>query len=225
MEGAPLKLHGMWASFYVHRVQLVLHLKGVEYEYIEEDLSNKSRALLLQNPVHKKVPVLLHGDRPIAESTIIIEYIDEFWREKPILPTDPYERAVVRFWCHFVDDTLRPSFGAILRSSAEGQGAAVDNFCQNLEFLEAELRDGFFKGRKFFGGGRIGLLDIVMGCGLYWNSASEDVLGLKIIDQESFPFFTSWFESFNEAKEVKEVIPPTEKLVEYVKGLLQKMFN
>ncbi|XP_038975218.1 glutathione S-transferase U17-like isoform X2 [Phoenix dactylifera] len=120
---------------------------------------------------------------------------------------------------------LRPSFGAILRSSAEGQGAAVDNFRQNLEFLEAELRDGFCKGRKFFGGERIGLLDIVMGCGLYWNSASEDVLGLKIIDQESFPFFTSWFESFNEAKEVKEVIPPTEKLVEYVKGLLQKMFN
>ena len=92
-------------------------------------------------------------------------------------------------------------------------------------FLETELRDGSFKGRKLFGGERIGILDIVMGCGLYWNSACEDVLGMKIIDQESFPLFTSWFESFNEAKEVKEVIPPAEKLVEYVKGVLQKMFN
>ncbi|XP_010938837.1 glutathione transferase GST 23 [Elaeis guineensis] len=225
MEGAPLKLYGMWSSFYVHRVQLALHLKGVEYEYIEEDLSNKSPALLLHNPVHKKVPVLLHGDRPIAESSIIIEYIDEFWKAKPILPADPYERAVVRFWCHFVDNTLRPSFGVILRSSGEGQATAVDNFRQNLMFLETELRDGSFKGRKFFGGERIGILDIVMGCGLYWNSACEDVLGMKIIDQESFPLFTSWFESFNEAKEVKEVIPPAEKLVEYVKGVLQKMFN
>lgn len=111
MDAAPedeLKLFGMWSSPYVHRVQLALKLKGLHYEYVEEDLANKSPSLLRLNPVYKKVPVLLHGDRPIVESVVIVEYIDETWRDRyPLMPTDPRERAAVRFWCHFAADKVK----------------------------------------------------------------------------------------------------------------------
>ncbi|CAA7406089.1 unnamed protein product [Spirodela intermedia] len=214
---SPLKLFGTWSSSYTHRVQLALKLKGLEFEYVEEDLSAKSPSLLLYNPVHQKVPVLLHGGRPLAESIVILQYIDETWRESPLMPEDPYERAIVRFWCHFSDDKLAGAVAAVFRTTAEEQKAAVAEVHQNLAVIEGELREGHFKGRRFFGGEKLGLLDVVVGCGSFWLSIFEEVAEVKLIDEESFPLFHGWLRQFEAQEAVKETIPPADRLLEYAR--------
>ncbi|URD72123.1 glutathione s-transferase [Musa troglodytarum] len=222
---SSLKLLGSWADSHTHRVQLALKLKGLEFEYLEEDVINPSPALLLHNPIYKKVPVLLHSDRPVVESVVILQYIDETWADNPIMPSDPFERAVARFWCHFAEDKLAPAVGAVFSSSGEGQKAAVDQVHDNLKLLERELRDGAFKGQRFFGGDKIGLLDIVLGCGSYWLAVFEEVMEVKLVDPGTFPVFHAWLKDFEEQNEVKETIPAIDKLLEYARGIRQMMLR
>lgn len=108
-EANKVILHGTWRSPYAKRVELVLKLKAIPFEYVEEDLNKKSPLLLNYNPVYKKVPVLVHNGKPLSESLCIIEYIDETWKNSPqLLPLDPYERAQVRFWTTFIQQQVKP---------------------------------------------------------------------------------------------------------------------
>ncbi|MBA0861309.1 hypothetical protein Goshw_026649, partial [Gossypium schwendimanii] len=105
-NGKKVKLLG-WFSPYVQRVVWVLNLKGINYEWVEQgfrDSKYRSQLLLKKyNPMIKTVPMLVHHGRPVLESLIILEYIDETWKNNPILPSDPYERAMARFWENLID--------------------------------------------------------------------------------------------------------------------------
>jgi glutathione S-transferase len=110
--GEGLTLLGLWASPFVIRARIALNLKGLTYGYAEDSLYDKSELLLKSNPVLKKVPVLIHDGKPVCESQIIVQYVDEAFpgtAGAPILPSDAYDRAVARFWASYVDEKVRTS--------------------------------------------------------------------------------------------------------------------
>ncbi|KAJ8529527.1 hypothetical protein K7X08_036362 [Anisodus acutangulus] len=156
-------LLGTKVSPFVWRVIWALKLKGLEYEFIEENLSNKSPLLLEMNPIDKTVPVLIHGGKPICESLIILQYIDETWPQNPILPKDPSQRASARFWAKFSEEKLCGPSRDAFYFTGEKQAKGVETMKEALGILESEI-----KGKKFFGGDEIGYVDIVVGWSAYW---------------------------------------------------------
>ncbi|XVE96959.1 hypothetical protein REPUB_Repub02eG0269100 [Reevesia pubescens] len=211
---AELKVLGVWASPFSWRVELALRLKGVQYEYIEEeDLYGKKSPLLLKyNPVHKKIPVLIHNEQPIAESLIIIEYIDETWKGNPILPEDPYDKAIARFWAKFVDDKCFPAVWKAGWSLENEREKAVEEACEYLKTLESALN-----GKRFFGGDAIGLVDIAANFLAFFLEIIQEVIGIEMLSAEKFPELFKWTEEFLSCEVVKESLPPRDKLLVFVK--------
>ncbi|KAA8520334.1 hypothetical protein F0562_014590 [Nyssa sinensis] len=203
-----VKLFRTWSSPFALRIVWALKLKGIEHETIFEDLANKSSLFLQYNPVYKKVPVLVHNGKSISESLVILEYIEETWKQTPILPEDPYEKAVARFWAKFGDDKLLPSLWRVFVTQGKEQEEAIAPALENLKFIEEEL-----KGKKFFGGETVGFLDLALGYLANLVSVLEETSGLKLIEAEKFPLLLAWMQNFSDVPVIKENWPPQDKLI------------
>ncbi|KAK4261222.1 hypothetical protein QN277_004251 [Acacia crassicarpa] len=218
-----VKLLGAWPSPFVLRARIALNMKSVRYEFLQETFGSKSQLLLQSNPVHKKIPVLIHGDKPVCESLIIVEYIDQVWSSPPsILPSHPYDRAVARFWAAYLDEKWFPAMKSVQGAKGEEERKAL---MQQLEEGLALMESAYHsvsKGKPFFGGDRVGYLDIAFGCYLGWLRVIESFSGLKLLDHAKTPGLAQWAQAFCAHDAVKPVMPETDKLIEFAKVLMAK---
>ncbi|PUZ70363.1 hypothetical protein GQ55_2G223700 [Panicum hallii var. hallii] len=136
----------------MERCRIALAEKGLPYEPLEQDLSNKGELLLRANPVHGKVPVLLHGGRPICESLVILHYLDEAFPEvaPAQLPSDPRARVHARFWADFADRKVFEC-GTRLWKLKDGEARARGEMVEALRALDAELGDKPYLAGEAFG--------------------------------------------------------------------------
>ncbi|KAL2338860.1 hypothetical protein Fmac_013306 [Flemingia macrophylla] len=196
-------------SMFCIRVKIALAEKGVKFELKEEDLIHTKSPLLLEmNPVHKKVPVLIHNGKPIAESLIILHYIDEFWNDKsPLLPTDPYQRAQARFWADFVDNKVHEVAKKIWTGKVDEHEAEKKELIGNLKKLEEVVGD-----KPYFGGDTFGFVDVALIPFYKWFSTYEKVGKLKL----DFPKLVTWANKCLERESVSKFLSDEKDVYDFV---------
>ncbi|URD98456.1 Glutathione S-transferase [Musa troglodytarum] len=216
-----VKLLGRRLSPFSTRVAIALNLKEVSYEFVKVEIfGQKSEILLECNPVYKKIPVLIHHGKPICESMIILQYIDDVWARNPsILPSHPYYRAIARFWVTYIDNNLLITiWGMMMAASKEAAKEAAGRAAEILQTLEEAFKQ-CSQGKDFFGGDAIGYLDIALGSFLGPLKAGEKLSNVEIFDEKTVPLLVGWAERFSKLDAVKEVLADAEEYIEMVQSM------
>jgi glutathione S-transferase len=97
-----IKLCGFRISNYHNKVRIALLEKGVAFEEDEKVKPSQEGDYLAKSPMGK-VPYLEVDGARIRESAVILEYLEEAYPQKPLLPKDLLERARVREIVVFVE--------------------------------------------------------------------------------------------------------------------------
>ncbi len=93
-----MRLHGYWRSSTSYRLRIALNLKGLEYEQVPVNLlsaEQRSGEYRRLNPFGG-VPLLECDGRTYAQSMAILEWLDERFPDRPLLPRDTEDRFVSR---------------------------------------------------------------------------------------------------------------------------------
>ena len=90
-----LKLCGFRVSNYHNKVRIALLDKGIACEEDASVTPSQKEEYLALSPMGK-VPYLEVDGARLCESEVILEYLEEAYPQKPLLPKDPLARARVR---------------------------------------------------------------------------------------------------------------------------------
>jgi glutathione S-transferase len=166
---------------YCARVRIVLAEKGIEYEVVEIDLSDRPAWIYEKNPAGR-VPVIEEDGWTLPESAVIIEYLDERYPEPALLAVDPADRALTRLRIFRDGDLTSPYYA--LRRGADGARERLD---EALRRLDSQLAAA-----PWLGGRAYGLADIAY---VPWVIRSRDMLGVGL---DPYPALEDWLARLDE---------------------------
>jgi len=171
-----MELYTFFNSSAAYRVRIALQLKGIAPSHQHVDLTKGEHLLPWYREITPLglVPALVEDGRVLSQSLAIVEYIDERHPAPPLLPDDPFVRALARAAALTVCCEIHPLQNMRVRKRLSALGlddAAVETWrrdwiTEGLEALEAQVVHDGHVGDYLYGE-RPSLADICMVPQLY----------------------------------------------------------
>ena len=197
-----LRLYYHPLASFCHKVLIALYERGISFEKRFIDLANEDDqdALAAVWPL-RKFPVIhdsIRG-RNVAETSIIIEYLDQhFDGAPPLIPADPGEALEVRLWDRVFDNHVQVPMNEIVFDRLFGRNDDVSKWRNALDtayaMVEAQL-----EGREWICGGRFSMADCAAAPALFYASTVQPF-------PDSATRLHAYFERLVERPSVRQVI-------------------
>lgn len=144
----------------VERVALAAAHKGIELEYVDVPYDDRSEVLRVSG--QELVPVLVDGERVIADSPVILDYLEERFPEPPLYPADPARRAEARVFVDWFNRVWKrpPNLVALEETKPDPDRQKIAELTQRITDA-LPLFEDLLTGRDFLFGDELGMADVV----------------------------------------------------------------
>jgi len=164
--------------FTIYGVPLSIHVRKVIVAALEKRLEHRVETVFPFDPPPGwrdlsptgKIPAMKHGDLTLADSSVIVAYLEKRFPELPLNPSDPAQYARALWFEEYVDSQIAPDVIGLFRQKVLGprlhqqapDPAVVgrllnEDLPPKLDYLERAL-----DGSDYLVGGRVSVADITL---------------------------------------------------------------
>ncbi|WP_159982400.1 MULTISPECIES: glutathione S-transferase family protein [unclassified Novosphingobium] len=198
---------------FAQRTRIALAVKQVPHDLHEMDITKKPYpAWFMALSPNGKVPALVHDGRPLYESEVIAEYVDEVFPGEKLLPEDAYQRAVSRLIIAYGTENFVPRLYKLLRNQDPKRDAELrDHALDAWRWVDARLRE-FSTGYGLLFD-RPTLADYSFGPFFQRWRIVEHYRFFEVPDTEEFARVRAWRDAAEALDVVRDTAPPLEDLI------------
>jgi len=152
-------------SPYAQKVKIALREKQLDFEVAMPAFGTPEAAEFSRLNPRGEVPVLVHDNTAIFESSVILDYIEERWPTPALMPAEPARRASARTLENLLDTHFEANTWGLAEISVFGR-ATGEQARQITDFGVTEIKTWYrwFEGRlgsdPWFNGSAFGYADL-----------------------------------------------------------------
>ena len=185
------------------KAEIAAHEKGLDFELVmvpfdmQRLYEPKHPEIVRINP-KRQVPVLIHGDLEIFDSTQIFEYLEELCPEPPLWPQSRVERARARLLEHKSDEVYFPPIIRLMGLQDKPQDPAAVAAREASARYYGEMEEAL--GNEDYLAGRYSYADIAF----YMAQLFGERMGAKMTDET--PRLLAWRDRMTQRPAVRKVV-------------------
>ncbi|XP_013190849.1 pyrimidodiazepine synthase [Amyelois transitella] len=200
-----LRVYNMRYCPYAQRTMLALIAKGIDYEVVNVNLVDKPEWFLARSAFGKVPALEIRDGVTIYESLVTVEYLDDVYPQRPLLPKDPITKAYDKI---IIEATgpIHNLFYRLIRTPETVTNEHVEAYHKALKFIEDQLKE---RGGKFLGGSQPGYADYMI---WPWFERIQliDVDDRLKIDTQKFKVLSEYIDNMFQDPAVSQYVVPKE---------------
>ncbi|CAG9561320.1 unnamed protein product [Danaus chrysippus] len=153
-----LRVYNMRYCPFAQRTILALNAKQIDYEVVNINLMDKPEWLTRKSAFAKVPSIEIKEDVCIFESLVTVEYLDEAYPQRPLLPKDPLRKAMDKI----LIEASGPIHTMMIKVVKMPDSITEDNlkaYEGSLQYIQNELKN---RKTKFLSGNEPGYVDYMI---------------------------------------------------------------